>query len=846
MMAALAGGVLGVALQLQQVALWATWAYALCAALGLGVLLLAWRAPWGRVRAGRWWRQGLCGVALALCALALTGVRAGWHQAQALAPALDNQVVWLEGQVTGLPRRTDSGWRFEFQPEAARWQEQPVAVPPLVQLSWGAGWAAGRGAQRESAQDAVQGEPAQTNDLPTLRAGQRWRLTVRLRRPHGLANPGGFDTELWYWTQGLHASGQVRTGRQVPPPELLDEQASGHRIARARQAVRDAILARVPEASAAGMLAALSVGDQASIENDAWTLFRRTGINHLVSVSGLHVTMFAWLAVGLVGGLWRGLARVWPGLLWRVPTPVAAAVGGVVLAAGYALLSGWGVPAQRTVWMLATVTLLRLSGRRWPWPATWLLVMNVVLLLDPWALLQAGFWLSFVAVGVLFSALPGGPARVGEAGGGAVLASPPPPTGAAGGVAIGPGRWQRVWVGLRAMLREQAVVTVALAPLTLMLFGQFSLIGLLANLLAIPWVTFVVTPLAMLGVAWPPLWDAGALAVRWLMVGLQGLSALPWATLERPDLPWTLALLGAAGGLWLVQHWPWRWRAWGLLWLWPALAYQPPRPPPGAFEIVAADVGQGTAVVVRTARHTLLYDTGPPVGRHSHSAERVLLPLLRAGGDRLDAVVVSHADSDHASGLASVAARFAHAQWWTSFPWPAHATPAGASVPLLRRCEAGQHWEWDGVRFELLHPGPPDAAAVRNASESDNARSCVLRVGQGAATALLPGDIGAEEEQQVLARYPGLRATVLLAGHHGSRSSNSAAWLDALQPAWVLVQSGRHNPHGHPHPDVVARWQRRGVPWVNSPGCGAAVWRSHAPQQVQCQRERAPRYWHAR
>ena len=250
--------------------------------------------------------------------------------------------------------------------------------------------------------------------------------------------------------------------------------------------------------------------------------------------------------------------------------------------------------------------------------------------------------------------------------------------------------------------------------------------------------------------------------------------------------------------------------------------------------------------LVRTARHPLLYDTAPPVARHSHSAERVLLPLLRAGGDRLDAVVVSHADSDHASGLASVAARFAHAQWWTSFPWPAHATPAGASVPLLRRCEAGQHWEWDGVRFELLHPGPPDAAAVRNASESDNARSCVLRVGQGAATALLPGDIGAEEEQQVLARYPGLRATVLLAGHHGSRSSNSAAWLDALQPAWVLVQSGRHNPHGHPHPDVVARWQRRGVPWVNSPGCGAAVWRSHAPQQVQCQRERAPRYWHAR
>lgn len=820
MMATLAGGVLGVALQLQQATLWAAWAYALCGALGLGLLLLAWRAPWGRVRAGDLWRQGLCAVALALCGGALTGVRAVGQQAQALAPALDNQLVWLEGQVTGLPRRTTAGWRFEFQPEAARWQDQPVVVPPLLQLSWSSAWG-----ERETTADA----------LPTLRAGQRWRFTVRLRRPHGQANPGGFDAELWHWAQGLHATGQVRTGKGVPSPQWLEEQVAGHRIARARQAVRDAIVVRVPDASAAGMLAALSVGDQASIENDAWTLFRRTGINHLVSVSGLHVTMFAWLAVMVVGALWRGLARVWPGLLWRVPTPVAAAVGGVALAAAYAVFSGWGVPAQRTVWMLVTVTCLRLSGRRWPWPAVWLLVMDVVLLLDPWALMQAGFWLSFVAVAVLFSALPGGASSVGEAGTG-VSPWPTQP---------GPGRWQQAWAALRAMLREQAVVTVALAPLTLMLFGQFSLAGLLANLLAIPWVTFVVTPLAMLGMAWPPLWDAGALAVHGLMVWLQGLSVLPWATLERPDLPWTLALLGAMGGVWLVQRWPWRWRAWGLLWLWPALTYQPPRPAVGQFELLAADVGQGSAVVVRTARHTLLYDTGPPVGQHGNAAERVLLPLLRAGGDRPDAVIVSHADSDHASGMASLAAQFARAQWWTSFPWPAQATTAGTSdvpQPLVRHCEAGQTWEWDGVRFEMLHPGPQDDPR----SLSDNARSCVLRVGQGAATALLPGDITEAQEQRLLARYPGLQATVLLAGHHGSHTSNSVAWLEALRPRWVLVQSGRYNRYGHPHPDVVARWQRLGLPWVNSPDCGAALWRSSAPQQVQCQRDRSPRYWQTR
>src|SRR3990167_4951780 len=275
-----------------------------------------------------------------------------------------------------------------------------------------------------------------------------------------------------------------------------------------------------------------------------------------MSISGLHVTMFAWLATALIGGLWRRLARVWPRALLAVPTPLAAGLGGVALAAAYALFSGWGVPSQRTVVMLAVGVGLRLSGRHWPWPAGWLLALGGGLVLDPWALLQPGFWLSFVAVGILFATDPGRRTTLSE---------------------DGP-RQRRALRAGGALLREQAVVTVALAPLSLLLFGQFSVVGLLANLLAIPWVTLVITPLAMLGVALPPLWDAAALAVQWLGVGLQWLAQWPWASIHRAIPPAPLALAAVLGGALLVLRLPWALRGAGLLLVWPPPLWAAARP----------------------------------------------------------------------------------------------------------------------------------------------------------------------------------------------------------------------------------------------------------------------------
>ena len=797
--AALAGWVLGVALQLQQPALWSPAPYA--AVLLAGGLALT-GIPWLR-RAG-------AAVVLALLAgvligVGLTGLRAAHFAADALDPALQGVDIEVTGRIASLPQVGAQGERFDFLVESSRREGDHVTLPPRLQL----GWFGGPGASTEGRSWSLGA------GSPGLRAGDRWRFTVRLRSPHGNFNPHGFDRERWLWEKGIQATGTVRNGPRDPAPQRLGA-TWWHPLDSLRQTVSGRIDERVAsDPRSAGVIAALVVGDQSAIDRADWDLFRTTGVAHLMSISGLHVTLFAWLATALVGWGWRRLARVWPQALLAVPTPWAAGIGGVLLATAYALFSGWGVPSQRTVLMLAVVVGLRLSVRHWPWPAVWLLAMAVVVALDPWALMQAGFWLSFVAVGILFATDPG---RRQTAEG-----------------APWPRRTARALAGL---VREQGVVTVALAPLTLLLFGQFSVVGLVANLAAIPWVTLLVTPLALLGVFMPPLWDAAAWAVLGLSIALQWLAQWPWAALFRPVAPWPLAVLAVVGGVLLVLRLPWAMRLAGLMLLWPALFHAPPRPAPGHFELLALDVGQGSAALLRTATHTLLYDTGPRYGPQPDAAdagERVVLPLLRALGERLDAVVVSHSDSDHAGGAAAVQAAQPQARWLSSYD----ADPA-------RRCVAGQRWQWDGVDFEVLHPQAEHYDESGKGRLSSNAMSCVLRVSNGTHSAWLGGDIDATQEVRLALARPELRATVMLAPHHGSQTSSSPALLNTLQPDWVIVQSGYRNRFNHPAAVVLERYAQRGIPWVSSPGCGAATWRSDSPGEVACERQRHGRYWNHR
>ena len=798
------GWIVGTALQLQQAQLWAGEVYW---GLGAAALLVAYAAArvdafpfvrsasalFSRVSAGAVWHSVVWCVLACTLAFAQAGARASRYAQNALNPALEGRTLQVVGIVANLPQRMEDSARFRFEVESARDNEGArVQLPPQVLLGW-------YGNRLNGSEDKVQPPPTD------LRPGDRWQLAVRLKAPHGHINPHGFDYELWLWEQGLQATGYVRNGAKDTPPQWLGS-TWAHPVERLRQRVRSAIDARVADRAMAGIVAALLVGDQAAIERADWDVFRATGVAHLMAISGLHITGLAWLAAVCVGWLWRR-SDVWsprkPWSLW-LPAPIAASACAAMVALAYAVFTGWGVPAQRTVWMLGVVTLLRVYGLRWPWVQVWLSVCAVVLALDPWALMQAGFWLSFVAVGVLFASGSHAPAST-------------------------------LWAAVQRMWREQWLMSVCLAPLTLLLFHQVSIVGLFANLLAVPWVTLVVTPLCLLGLLLPFAWSVAAEALQWLVWGLKACAGVSWAQWSAPAAPlWAggAALVGM--GVWAMRVPMWlRW--FGVALVLPVLSWQTPRPTHGTFELVAADMGQGHAVLVRTTTHSLLYDTGPRYSAETDAGQRVLVPLLRAWGERLDRIVISHQDSDHSGGAPAVMAMQPQAQVLTSIA-PEH--PLQQLGPM-QRCERGQSWTWDGVRFEVLHPSASDYERKLK----PNALSCVLRVTATDTSALLAGDIEAAQEQDLLKSGQALQADWLLVPHHGSTTSSTQAFLEAVQPSVAIVQAGYRNRFGHPRPDVLRRYSDLGVLVVQTPRCGASTWRSEQSNLVQCERNQRQRYW---
>jgi competence protein ComEC len=821
-LAAGAGWLLGTVAQLQRPGVDGDRALLACAVAGVVLAALAWACGHGR----RSWSSVLLATAVLLAAALLGFVATTWRAVErietlTLAPEFEGRDLLLRGTVVSLPREGAAAVRFVFELEAARSGGEPIRVPKRLQLAWYAGRGAADGLEETAADADVRPH-----------AGERWELTVRLRRPHGAQNPHGFDFELWLWEQQIGATGYVRTNRDAQN-RRLETSAWSAPVQQLRETLRERIRAQVGDAGAAGVVAALVVGDQAAIEREDWTLFRAAGIQHLMAISGLHITMLAWLGAALGGWLWRrvpGGGGRW--MLW-LPAPLAARWIGLLLALAYAVLAGWGVPAQRTVWMLAVVVLLRSLGLAWPMLAVLGAAGWVVVALDPWALLQPGFWLSFVAVGLLVVAEPAA----------AQAAHEPDLPGARTHL-------RRLRDAALAGLRTQAVATVGLAPLTLLFFHQLSVIGFVANLVAIPWVTLVVTPLALAGMLLPPLWALAGWAVQGLLVLLAPLAAWPQALWHAAAAPTALLVLGLAGGAVAVLPLPWRLRACGVLMALPLLAPPVVRPPLGRFEAVVLDVGQGTAVFVRTAGHLLVYDAGPQYSAESEAGSRILVPLLRARGEaRIDHLVLSHRDSDHTGGAAALLA---------ALPVRALSSSLEATHPLLAdaqqrgmapvRCEAGQRWRWDGVEFELLHPRAEHYPAFDAVPPRANALSCVLRVSDGTRSLLLSGDAEAAQEASMLAGQAAgteLASTVLVAPHHGSKTSSTPAFLDAVKPELALFQAGYRSRFGHPAPEVVQRYDERRIAVVRSDRCGAWIWRSDAPPQAGvCERLVSRRYWH--
>jgi len=778
----------------------------LAATLGLVAAWAARRSPaWGTV---------LLVAALACGTWAGAGHRAAERLGERLPAALEGVTLALVGVVDELPTAIEHGVRFAFAVESCEVSEFPHDPPPepapagpclsgaRVSLGWHAGF-----------------RPPRRAPVPALRPGQRWALEVRLKRPHAAVNPGAFDRELRWLEEGIAAVGTVRGGR------LLEERAGGLRwaIERARLSIRDGVFdaAGAARAREAGVLAALAIGDQAAIDPRLWTVFNQTGVSHLMSISGLHITMLAGLGGTLAGRLWRSTPAVRFGSCCRLPAQQLRLAAAVSVAFGYSMLAGWGVPAQRTCFMLAAAAALVASGRGASIIAAVGAAAAVIVVLDPWAPLTVGFWLSFGAVLAIVWVCAG--TRFGQ---------------------------HPVSRFLSAAVRTQWAATVALLPLGAAFFASVSLVSPLANAVAIPLVSAVITPLSLAGGAAALVWPQAAAVLivpaawllQWLLVALEWLSAQPAAALAVPRPSGWILAVSLAGCVLLLAPAGVPLRALGALALLPLATVPVRRPAPGELWLTALDVGQGMAVVVQVADRVLLYDTGPRTGPHSDAGARVIVPWLRSQGIvRPHAVVVSHQDDDHSGGARSVLAAMPP-DWFASSLPPGHPLLAGAPRPV--RCERGSGWQWADARFDWLHPADPPEPARGSPS---NAVSCVLRIRSPAGTALLPGDIGAAQERRLVALFgaQGLAADVLLAPHHGSITSSTDEFLDAVAPRWALFQQGYRNAFGHPHPRVLARYRLRGIEVLRSDAHGAVrlELRPGQPDRVVRSRESPARYW---
>lgn len=701
-----------------------------------------------------------------------------------LAPSLEGRDLLVEGQVIGVPVADGRGTRFRLRPLrlwlGAAGHEQRLPLPGDLLLAW-------------------------YREAPLLQPGECWRLRVRLKRPSGFMNPGGFDYEGWLLREGIRARGYVREARAEDENRRL-QAAAGRGVDRLRARLRAGIVTALDGHPQTALVTALVVGDRSMLSNDQWQTLTATGTNHLLAISGLHVGLVAGLAFFLGRWSWARSAR----LSLHLPAPKAGAVAALLAATAYAALAGFAVPTQRALVMVAVVMLALLLGRRSRPSSVLALALLLVLIIDPLAVLAPGFWLSFAAVAVI---LLGAAGRLGRRG------------------------WREgAWVQWR--------VTLGLLPLLALFFQQASVVAPLANLFAVPWVGLLTVPLSLIGSAgWllsphlgAPLLGlaADSLALLWWL--LTALQAWPHAQWSLPA-PAAWALVCAMFGvLWLLlpRGWPGRWL--GLVWLLPLFVARAPALPPGQAEFTLLDVGQGLAAVVRTRGHTLVFDTGPRFPSGFDTGRAVVAPFLRQRGvERLDLLLVSHGDNDHRGGAASLAAAFPPTRVLSSVP---QRLPGLAAEP----CRAGEGWSWDGVRFELLHP-----SLAIGVGEGNN-RSCVLRVSAGDQHLLLTGDIERPAEESLLRQRPAdLRAELLVVPHHGSRSSSTAAFIDAVAPRYALFPVGYRNRYRLPAPAVIDEYAKRRIQRLDTARHGAIVFRlgtGDGPRLEATWRQTAARYWH--
>ncbi len=719
-----------------------------------------------------------------------------------LAVDLEGKEFILEGRVSGLPQSNSSGAKFAFEVDDAFIGTGRVEnYPKRIYLAWQPAW-------------------RDPQNIPEIIPGQRWKFKAKLKRPYGSLNPHTFDFERWSFHQDFGASGSVRSG------ELLMQQNINFfefelYMELARYQLRKKIISILPDnARYAGVLVALVMGDQNSIDQSDWQVFNATGIGHLISISGLHVTMLAGAGASLAALLWRRCS-----LPLLIPVSKVAAASGFLTAFIYAWLAGFQIPAQRTMYMVGVVAFALWTGRNPRSFDIWWWALAFVLLIDPMAPYTPGFWLSFGAVAAILYAMGDSSGLLGI------------PTGKELEI-----HWSsRIAQALREACRVQAVVTVALLPFTLYWFYQVSVVSPLANAFAIPLVSYIVTPLAIVGALLPKFIGQWLLlpahaSMEYLAVLLEWMASWKWAVMWSRQPNWWLMGVCAVGIVYAIRPGvlrdDWIKRVFALA---PCLLLFIPNPialRSGEYRATILDIGQGTAVLIETANKRLLYDTGPIQGKKDDAGQRVIIPYLRGRGiDVIDRIVISHSDSDHVGGAASLLKQIQFLSMMGSLPSNNALLQnlQSRSIPSLP-CRHEQYWVWDDVEFRIWHPGS-ETLFQFDYPMKPNEMSCVLEVRNHKSSLWLTGDVERQGEAEIIDRLNqvaldeiGNRELILMAPHHGSKTSSSLEILKKLNPDIAFAQNGYRNRYGHPHPTVTARYKLLNIPFYQTPKTGAQVW----------------------
>ncbi len=686
---------------------------------------------------------------------------------QRLPAELDGKEFNITGYVSSLPEQNPHRATFDFQitPTIEN-------LPSKIRLSWY--------------------EPTQV-----IKAGQSWQFTVKLKRPHGMLNPGGFDYETWLFTQAIGATGYIRK----PEPRLLGSSNPLFNINGWRQTISTQLDRLLPKSDSLALIKALSIGDGNEVNDSQWQVFRKTGTIHLMVISGSHISLVAGMVFFLLRKFW---ART--GIL-KVSPPTAAATAAIVAALFYSALAGFSVPTARAMLMVAVVMLGIIFQRHFRWLDSLALALLLVLVFDPLAVLSPGFWLSFVAVVIIVYCNAN---RLGK-----------------------PSRFF-------PLLSIHFVLTLGLAPLLLLFFQQMSVISPLANFVAVPVVELLAVPLILITLPLMFCWPFLATKLLWLISQLlQGLywfltelAQLPFAVWSHPQPDGWAVFLALLGMLLLFAPRGIPARSLSMIFCLPLWFGQAEKIKSGEFTLTLLDVGQGLSAVLQTANHVLVFDTGAKSSADFDMGKAVVLPFLENSAvSKIDRLIISHGDNDHLGGTESLLAGIRTNSVYSSVP---QLFPHNAAVA----CVAGQQWQWDQVNFMILSPSQQKFA-------SDNDNSCVLKVESAKGSVLLTGDIEAEAEQALVAAGAKLKTDVLIAAHHGSKTSSTVEFLEQVKPKLILIPAGYKNRYRFPHPSVIRRYQTQRIDWLMTGTAGAIkVKFKNSGLKTFSYRESHAKYWH--